>query len=187
MSATYANGLSYSVKNEMKRFRKVFLFAALTIMLGLLLILIPITISSIRPGISIKQEHFDSLMAMQDLAAQMGEYPVSALVLYRDSIIGVGINTFRNTNEPLGHAEINAIEDVFHSMHYFEFRALSRDSLVLITSYEPCPMCKGIIAHLDIRKVYYVQPKKIRYRLQYLRKNISFYFRTRQIKVPKDQ
>ena len=187
MSATYANGLWYSVKNEMKRLRKVSLFAALTLMLGLLLILIPITISSIRPGISIKQEHFDSLMALQDVATQLGEHPVSALILYKDSIIGAGINTFRNTNEPLGHAEINAIEDVFQSMHYFDFRALSRDSLVLITSYEPCPMCKGVIVHLDIKKVYYLQAKKIRYRLQYLRKNLVFYLRVRRIKAPKDQ
>ena len=106
----------------MKRLRKISLIAALMLMLGLLLILIPITISGIRPGISIKREHFDSLMAMQDMAAQLGEYPVSALILYKDSIIGAGINTFRNTNEPMGHAEINAIEDVFQSMHYFPFR-----------------------------------------------------------------
>jgi tRNA(Arg) A34 adenosine deaminase TadA len=171
----------------MNRLRKVFLLAALTLIPCLLLIIIPITISSIRPGVTIKQEHFDSLMAMQDMASQLGEYPVSALVLYGDSIIGAGINTFRNTNEPLGHAEVNAIEDVFQSMHYFDFRALSRDSLVLITSYEPCPMCKGILVHLDIRKVYYLQPKKFRYRLQYLRKNLSFYLRIRRIKAPKDQ
>jgi len=157
------------------------------LMMGLLLLFIPITISSIRPGISIKQEHFDSLMALQDMAAQLGEYPVSALVLYKDSIIGAGINTFRHKNEPLGHAEINAIENVFESMHYFDFRALSRDSLVLITSYEPCPMCKGVMVHLDIKKVYYLQPKKMRYRLQYLRKNLVFYFRVRRINVPGDQ
>ncbi len=168
----------------MRRFRKVFLLAALTLILGLLLIIIPITFSNIRPGITVKQEHLDSLLALQSMAAQLGEYPVSALILYNDSIIGSGINTFRNTNEPLGHAEINAIEDVFQTMHYFDFRALSRDSLVLLTSYEPCPMCKGVLVHLDIRKVCYLQPKKFRYRLQYLRRNFSFYLRIRKIKAP---
>lgn len=171
----------------MKRFRKVFLFAVITLILGLLLIIVPITLSSIRPGITINQEHLDSLLILQNRAAQLGEYPVSALVLYKDSIIGSGINTFRNTNEPLGHAEINAIEDVFESMHYFDFRALSRDSLVLVTSYEPCPMCKGVLVHLDIRKVCYLQPKKFSYRLQYLRKNFSFYLRIRKIKAPEGQ
>ncbi len=171
----------------MKRLRKISLIVAGTLILGLLLILIPITISSIRPGISIKQEQLDSLMALENMAAQMGEYPVGSLVIYKDSIIGAGINTFRNLNEPMGHAEINAIKSTYQSMHYFDFRALSRDSLVLISSYEPCSMCKGIINHLDIRKVYYLQPKKIRYRLQYLRKDLSFYLKIRRIKPSKDQ
>jgi tRNA(Arg) A34 adenosine deaminase TadA len=171
----------------MTRLRKVSWILAATLILGLFLILIPITISSIRPGINIQQSHLDSLITLQDMAAEMGEYPVSALVIYKDSIIGAGINTFRNLNEPMGHAEINAIEDVFQSMHYFDFRALSRDSLVLVTSYEPCQMCKGVINHLDIRKVYYLQPKKISYRLKYLRKELSFHFKVRRIKTPKNQ
>jgi tRNA(Arg) A34 adenosine deaminase TadA len=171
----------------MTRLRKVSWILAVTLILVLFLILIPITISSIRPGINIQQSHLDSLISLQDMAAEMGEYPVSALVIYKDSIIGAGINTFRNLNEPMGHAEINAIEDVFQSMHYFDFRALSRDSLVLVTSYEPCQMCKGVINHLDIRKVYYLQPKKISYRLKYLRKELSFYFKVRRIKALKNQ
>lgn len=170
----------------MIRIRKVFWILAATLILGLLLILIPITISSIRPGIKIHQSHLDSLISLQDMATQMGEYPVSALIIYKDSIIGAGFNTFRSMNEPMGHAEINAIEDAFQSMHYFDFRALSRDSLVLLTSYEPCSMCKGILIHLDIRKVYYLNPKKISYRLQYLRKDLSFYLKLRRINTPKN-
>lgn len=187
MEAPDANGLSHSITYKMKHIRKVLFFAALIVILGVILILIPITISSIRPGISVKQEHLDSLIVLQDLAAERGEYPVSALILYKDSVIGSGINTFRILNEPIGHAEINAIKDVFQSMHYFDFRALSRDSLVLLTSYEPCAMCKGVIVHLDIRKVYYLRAKKFRYRLQYLRKNISFYLRVRKIRPSEDQ
>jgi tRNA(Arg) A34 adenosine deaminase TadA len=171
----------------MKRLKKVFLSVVLALIMGTLLLLLGTNISSIRPGISIKQFHLDSLMALQDQAAQLGEYPVSALVIYKDSIIGAGYNTFRNFNEPLGHAEINAIEDVFNSMHYFDFRALSRDSLVLISSYEPCPMCKGVINHLDIRKVYYLKAKSLKYRFKYVKGDLSFYLKIRKIKAPKDQ
>ena len=154
------------------------------LILGLLFVLFPLTISNLRPGITIQQTHMDSLLKLQEIALQHGEYPVSALVIYKDSIIGSGYNTFRDLNKPMGHAEINAIEDVFQSMHYFEFRALNRDSLVLITSYEPCPMCKGVINHLDIRKVYYLQPKKFRYRLKYGFKDLTFHLKMRQIKTP---
>jgi tRNA(Arg) A34 adenosine deaminase TadA len=171
----------------MKRLKNILLFVALGMILCLLLLVLAINYSSIRPGIILKETHLDSLLTLQDQAAQMGEYPVSALVVYKDSIIGAGYNTFRNRNEPMGHAEINAIEDVFKSMHYSEFRALSRDSLMLITSYEPCPMCKGVINHLDIRKVYYLKAKSFRYRFKYVWGDLRFYARIKRIKVPKNQ
>jgi tRNA(Arg) A34 adenosine deaminase TadA len=171
----------------MNRLVKVWLVAAVFLILGLLFIFFPITISSLRPGVTIKQFQLDSLVALEEKALQYGEYPVGALVIYKDSIIGSGFNTFREKNEPMGHAEINAIEDVFQSMHYLDFRVLDRDSLVLITSYEPCPMCKGVINHLDIRRVYYLQPKRIRYRLKYGMKDLSFYLKIRRIKRPKNQ
>lgn len=170
----------------MKPIYKTSLIFVAAALLGLLVVLAPPNLSSIRPGITIQQEHYDSLLALQEIADQMGEYPVSALVIYKDNIIGAGFNSFRNLNEPLGHAEINAIKNVFERMHYFEFRALSRDSLVLISSYEPCPMCKGVINHLDIRKVYYVKPKKFSFRVKYLRKEYSYNFKTRRIKAPEN-
>jgi tRNA(Arg) A34 adenosine deaminase TadA len=171
----------------MNRLRKVFLLAVLALIPGLLLIIIPITISSIRPGVTIKQEHFDSLKALEDIAVQNGDYPIGALVIYKDSIIGTGYNSFRNLNEPTGHAEINAIEDALQSMDYSEFKTLNRDSLILITSFEPCMMCKGTINYHDIRQIYYLNPKKIGYRLRYLFKDVSFYLKTSRIKSPKDQ
>lgn len=171
----------------MTRLRILILIAATSLILGLLFVIFPITISSLRPGITIKQSYLDSLLSLEKVAEQNGEYPVSALIVYKDSIIGSGINTFWGLNEPMGHAEINAIEDVYNSMHYLDFRTLSRDSLVLITSYEPCLMCKGVINHLDIRKVYYLQPKKISYRLRYVHRDLRFYLRLRRIKPPKNQ
>lgn len=157
------------------------------ILLGAVLFLLPPNLSSLRPGISIERVHYDSLVALQEMADQRGEYPVAALLLYGDRIIGAGINSFRTQNEPLGHAEINAFMDAFAGMHYFDFTALPRDSLILITSYEPCPMCKGVINHLDVRKIYYVQPKKFQYRVKYRRKELSFNLKTRRIKIPEDQ
>jgi tRNA(Arg) A34 adenosine deaminase TadA len=171
----------------MNRRVKVWLIALVVLLMGLLFILFPISISSLRPGITIRQFQIDTLLALEEKALQNGEYPVGAMVIYKDSIIGTGFNTFRERNEPMGHAEINAIEDVFQSMSYLDFRALSRDSLVLITSYEPCPMCKGVINHLDIRKIYYIQPKRIRYRFKYGLEDLSFYLKIRKIKLPKNQ
>jgi len=171
----------------MKRLRKVSIFAALMLLMGLFLLSIPLTLSSIRPGISIKQEHLDSLQVLEEMAVQKGDYPIGALIIYKGKIIGAGYNTIRNLNEPTGHAEINALKDVFGSVDNSDFKNLQRDSLILITSLEPCSMCKGTINHYDIRQIYYVNQKKIRYRLKYLRQDISFYLKTRRINAPEDQ
>ncbi len=167
--------------------KKIILIVIPILILGVLFVFLPLTISNLRPGITIQQSHMDSLVKLEEIALQNGEYPVSALVIYKDSIIGAGYNTFRSLNKPTGHAEINAIEDVFKSMHYFEFRKLDRDSLLIITSYEPCMMCKGVINHLDIRKVYYLQPKKFSYRIKYRLKDLTFQLKMRKIKTPKNQ
>ncbi len=171
----------------MNRLKKIFVIPAAALVLCLLFVLFPITLSSIRPGITIKQRYFDSLMTLEEMAVQNGDHPIGALIIYKDSIIASGYNTFQNMNEPMGHAEINAIEDLFQSMHYSDFMRLDRDSLVLITSFEPCIMCKGTINYHNIRRIYYLNPKKIRYRLNYLCKDLSFYLKTRQIKPLSDQ
>lgn len=164
--------------------RKIFPVACALIALVLLSILFSPMISSMRPGVTIPQSYMDSLTGLQEIALQHGEYPTAALIVYGDSIIGAGFNTFRDLNNPTGHAEINAIHDVFNSMHYMEFRALDRDSLVLVSSYEPCMMCKGVINHLDIRKIYYVRPKEIRTRLKYQFRDLSYYLKMRRVRSP---
>lgn len=187
MEACDANGLWSFIKSEMMRLKNISLLVALALILGLLLLLLSTNISSIRPAITIERSHYDSLMVLEKIAVGNGDFPIGALVIYKDSIIGTGMNTLRNMNEPMGHAEINALEDVFHSIHYSEFRALNRDSLALITSFEPCPMCKGMINFHDIRKVYCLNSKKNRYRLKHLRQDYSFYLKIRRIKAPETQ
>jgi len=153
----------------------------------LLLMLFPVWISNIRPGVSIPRSHLDSLFRLEEIALQKGEYPVGALIAYKDSIIGAGYNTFRDLNHPMGHAEINAIIAVFKSMNYMDFRALDRDSLAIISSYEPCQMCRGVINHLDIRKVRYVRSKPTGIRLKYLSRDLSYHLKLRRISTPDDQ
>lgn len=171
----------------MKRLIRILIIVAAAVILSLLLILASLSSSNIRPGISVEQEHYDALLALEKKAVQNGDFPIGALILYRDSIIGRGFNTLKYLNDPLGHAEINAIKSVFQSMSYKEFEKLDRENLILMCSFEPCMMCKGTINYHDIRKIYYLNPKKTRYRLKYLRKDFSFNLKTRRIIVPRDQ
>jgi tRNA(adenine34) deaminase len=147
----------------------------------------PANLSRLRPRINMQHAHFDSLMALEKIATQNGDFPIGALLVYKDRIIGTGFNTVKNRDEPLGHAELNAIEDMFQAMDLAEFRTLDRDSLILFVSFEPCMMCKGTINHFEIRKIYFLNSKKVRYRLKYLRLDFSFFLKMRRIKVPEVQ
>ncbi len=135
-----------------------------------------------RPAVRIKKEWIDSLITMQETAASGNEFPVSALLIYNDSVIGAGYNSFRNLNDPLGHAEVNALRNAFEKYNYHQFRALNRNSLILLTSDEPCMMCKGIICHHEIRHVYYLKTKPFRKKLNYLFRDLRYHFRLRKIK-----
>ena len=146
----------------------------------------PLVINKIRPAILVQKSLIDSLLRVEEIALQKGEYPVGALLVYKDSILGTGYNTFRHCNNPTGHAEINAINEAFQSMHYLQFELLNRDSLIMITSYEPCMMCKGVMNHYDIRKIYYLKPKENNKKIKYLIKDLSYWLKLRRIKYQEE-
>jgi tRNA(Arg) A34 adenosine deaminase TadA len=169
----------------MKKLRFRFTNVTLTILVFAIIVffIFPFLVNQLKPSIRISRHLVDSLISLQNIAADKGEYPVSALLVYKDSVIGTGYNTFRNLNDPLGHAEINALINAFESYNYYQFRALDRDSLVMLTSYEPCIMCKGIICHHEIRHVYYLKPKSVKKNINYRVRDLRYYFRLRKIKA----
>ena len=91
------------------------------------------------------------------------DVPISAVIIYNDSIIGEGYNNVLKNNNAAGHAEINAISDVLKKFGYKKFMNLNRDSLFLISTFEPCPMCKGAIQLYKIRNVEFLKDKPISY------------------------
>jgi tRNA(Arg) A34 adenosine deaminase TadA len=101
------------------------------------------------------------LVALADSALSSRDVPVAAVILYGDTVIGSGFNTVVRDGNAGGHAEINAISSVFRGRGEKAFRALNRDSLVLVTTLEPCPMCRGAIAGYGIRKVRILKPKPL--------------------------
>ncbi len=93
------------------------------------------------------------LEALGDSALVSRDVPVAAILLYGDSVIGSGFNTVKAAGNAGGHAEINAISAALRRLGETEFAKLDRDSLVLVTTYEPCPMCRGAIVLYNIRRV----------------------------------
>ncbi|MBN2173351.1 MAG: nucleoside deaminase [Bacteroidales bacterium] len=94
-------------------------------------------------------------------ALKTSDVPVGALLLYDDDIIGKGFNTVNKDRNVAGHAEINAINDAVQTMGMEKFKRLNRDKLILVSSFEPCEMCKGTMLHYNIKKVYFMKDKSL--------------------------
>ncbi|MEI2825909.1 MAG: deaminase [Dermatophilaceae bacterium] len=78
--------------------------------------------------------------------------------------IGRGHNTVLRDGNAGGHADgINAISHAMRMMGTLTFDALDRDDLVLITTFEPCAMCRGAIIEYRIERVGFVEPKSLRH------------------------
>lgn len=83
-------------------------------------------------------------------AAEAGEVPIGAVVVWDGAIIARAHNAPRALNDPTAHAEILAIRAAA--------AALGQDRLEgceLWVTLEPCAMCAGAIAHARIARVYY--------------------------------
>ncbi len=85
-----------------------------------------------------------------DQAAQMGEVPVGALVVFGGQVITATHNLRETTQDPCGHAELLAVQRAA--------RALGRWRLWGCTVYvtlEPCAMCAGAMVNARIDRLVY--------------------------------
>jgi len=121
------------------------------------------------------------LEALGEQALQSNDVPVSAVLLYGSQVIGSGFNTVLRDGNAGGHAEINAISDAIHRMGVKRFSALNRDSLQLITSFEPCLMCRGAILEYRIDHVSFLKAKPIWYLAKEDLRSLRYEFRRRKL------
>lgn len=82
------------------------------------------------------------------MAYGLGEVPVGAVIVKDGKIIGSGINRRESTNNPIAHAEIEAIEEASRNLN--SWRLLH---CTLYVTLEPCAMCAGAIVNSRIERV----------------------------------
>lgn len=133
-------------------------------------------------NIDIPLNYKDTLLNMANTAIDSGDYPVSCLILYKNEIIAKGFNTVYNDIDPCGHAEINALKKVFKEYGTKGFDALNKDSLVIISTYEPCLMCKGTFAHYRIENVWFLSSKTLGTKKDYKKRQINLNRNLRKVK-----
>ena len=81
-------------------------------------------------------------------AFEIDEVPVGAVIVKNGKIIARAYNKKEKDNNPLGHAEIIAINKACKKLK--SWRLLDCD---LYVTLEPCPMCAGAIINSRIKRV----------------------------------
>jgi tRNA(Arg) A34 adenosine deaminase TadA len=108
------------------------------------------------------------------------DVPVASLIIYDGKVIGEGKNDVLKNDNPAGHAEINALKDCFEKIGVENFKKLDREKLILLTTFEPCPMCRGAIQEYNIKKVVFSFPKSIKDKLNDLKKDFRYFWNLKQ-------
>jgi len=90
------------------------------------------------------------------LAAQIDEVPVGAVVVHDQQIIGAAHNLSRQLRDPTAHAEMIAITQAAESIGDWRL-----ENCTLYVTLEPCIMCAGAILQGRIPQVVYAasEPK----------------------------
>ncbi len=91
-------------------------------------------------------------VALQEakIAGAAGEVPVGAVVVLDGKIVGSGHNTTEDSDDPSGHAEINALRAAGKA-----FGDWRLEQSTLVVTLEPCAMCMGAIALARVERVVY--------------------------------
>jgi tRNA(adenine34) deaminase len=96
------------------------------------------------------QEAMNLALSLAELAAQEGEVPVGAVVLYQGKPIGKGRNQKETKKDPFGHAEILAMQEA--ALHQQSWRLTD---CILVVTLEPCPMCLAAAQQARIQTLIY--------------------------------
>ena len=83
-------------------------------------------------------------------AAEQGEVPVGAVVVYQGEIIARAFNQPISGCNPVAHAEILALQKAAKTVG--NYRLVGCD---LYVTLEPCTMCAGAIVHSRIQRLIY--------------------------------
>uniref|UniRef100_K3X682 CMP/dCMP-type deaminase domain-containing protein n=1 Tax=Globisporangium ultimum (strain ATCC 200006 / CBS 805.95 / DAOM BR144) TaxID=431595 RepID=K3X682_GLOUD len=88
-----------------------------------------------------------------ELALQRGEVPVGAVFVYKGEVIARAANRVNELYNATKHAEVVAIEEI--AARYGDDAVDVLANTTLYVTCEPCIMCAGALAHVNIQHVYF--------------------------------
>ena len=91
------------------------------------------------------------------LAAEDGEIPIGAVIVWKGRIIGRGHNQTERLHDTTAHAEMLAITAATETMG-----GKYLTDCTLYVTVEPCPMCAGALAWSQVGRIVYGAPDQRR-------------------------
>jgi len=83
-------------------------------------------------------------------AAERGELPVGAVVVWEERVLGRGANTTEFAHDPTGHAEMHALREAAQTLGDWRLAGCT-----LYVTLEPCPMCFGAALSAHLPRIVY--------------------------------
>jgi guanine deaminase len=93
-------------------------------------------------------------LALDNVAA--GGAPFGALVVLDDEVVATGVNTAERDNDPIAHAEVEAVRAASRRLG-----RLDLSGATMVSSCEPCAMCHAACAVAGIARIVYAAPKEL--------------------------
>ena len=96
------------------------------------------------------KEYMDLAISMAKEAAEDGEVPVGAVLVFDGKVAGVGRNRREKQNNALCHAEIEAINEACRNLSGWRLHKGE-----LYVTLVPCPMCAGAALSARVKRIVY--------------------------------
>jgi tRNA(adenine34) deaminase len=96
------------------------------------------------------REAMQAALAEARLAAEAGEVPIGAVVVYDAAIIARGQNSVLRELDPTAHAEVVAMRAAAKAIANYRLNGCT-----LYVTLEPCAMCAGAMIHARLDRLVY--------------------------------
>jgi tRNA(adenine34) deaminase len=99
------------------------------------------------------REAMDAALAEARKAAEGGEVPIGAVVVYKGVILGHAQNCVIRHVDPTAHAEIIALRTAAKALSNYRLNGCT-----LYVTLEPCAMCAGAMVHARLDRLVFAAP-----------------------------
>jgi len=83
-------------------------------------------------------------------AMLQGDPPVGSLVVKENTVIEIGIEAGKSSQNITKHAEIEAVNDALQKSKLKDL-----DGCIMYTTHEPCIMCSYVLRHYNLKTIVY--------------------------------